>query len=586
MLTLLSRRFHHLSEAPRNFPWPCLILLVLTVLILVSTHVGGGMDKLMMALWAIVPWLIAVRLWQAPDAPNRTREHAYSIGLLIFSLSVAWLAGNFLRAGALLFLSGLFAMLVAPYFGRGRAARAPYCQFQLGLVTSTLFAFLSALILCLGLSAILASLEYLFGVPIPTKLYTDIWTIGMVLLGPIWFMGNLGSAPTAADAPYPRWAHFILTYLLAPMVFVYMAILYAYAVKIALAGDLPKNQLGLMASLFGLVGVATHYLSQPLLADGRSLRLLSRIFYPALVLPLGLLWLAIGTRVADYGITEDRYALMLIALWLSVVTALHLLRRANMALWTPAIAAIMMLLASFGPWGVEGASIRSQRAELESLLRDHGILQDGRVTPARDPEAIPMQDRARIADIVRYFTRSNRQAGLNGLATPAVNNQYHTDPMKVMAQWNIPYANGARGSDNGQLYFTRLNAQDGTPMLLSIAGYDLASELLHFNFFSKTAPEPILLTAEGHTVQVSTDRQQITVQQGGESVTFDLLPLVRHLADTVGVRPMTPEASARMSLRETRGKLRVQLDVQSLNVRYEGNDPKMQSISFRLLLAF
>jgi hypothetical protein len=47
----------------------------------------------------------------------------------------------------------------------------------------------------------------------------------------------------------------------------------------------------------------------------------------------------------------------------------------------PGVLAVLVLAASFGPWGAIGSSVLSQKAELAGILRSKGLLADGRIVP-------------------------------------------------------------------------------------------------------------------------------------------------------------------------------------------------------------
>jgi len=70
----------------------------------------------------------------------------------------------------------------------------------------------------------------------------------------------------------------------------------------------------------------------------------------------------------------------LIGVWALILACLRIWRPQNFDLrLAPSLLAILLLVACFGPWGAMGASISSQTAELAGILRDKGLLVDGKI---------------------------------------------------------------------------------------------------------------------------------------------------------------------------------------------------------------
>ena len=169
--------------------------------------------------------------------------------------------------------------------------------------------------------------------------------------------------------------------MLVPLLLVYTAILYAYALKIGLAGTLPKGTLGSMVVGYLLTGAATLLLAYPIRESGGLLvRLFWRYWVWLALMPVLLLFLAAYTCIAAYGLTEPRYIVVLIGNWALLLAILRIWRpdRFDLRL-IPGTLAALLLAASFGPWGAIGASVISQKAELAAILRAKGLLADGKI---------------------------------------------------------------------------------------------------------------------------------------------------------------------------------------------------------------
>lgn len=114
---------------------------------------------------------------------------------------------------------------------------------------------------------------------------------------------------------------------------------------------------------------------------------------PAIVM----LWLAIGKRVAQYGVTERRYFMIVLSLWWAGIAIYYTLGRSRNIKVIPATLCLLGLVTFLGPWGAYRVSLASQRGRLDRLVTRYGL--HTTVTP-RD---IPFADRKEIAATLRYL---------------------------------------------------------------------------------------------------------------------------------------------------------------------------------------
>jgi hypothetical protein len=90
--------------------------------------------------------------------------------------------------------------------------------------------------------------------------------------------------------------------------------------------------------------------------------------------------LAVWQRIGEYGVTPERYCLVLFALWLAAMVAYLGSTRGRMDLRViPASLAIGLVLSSLGPWGAAATSVRSQLAQLQRVLDEAKLLSDGQL---------------------------------------------------------------------------------------------------------------------------------------------------------------------------------------------------------------
>lgn len=399
------------SAALSRFPLAVLLAAFLTIYKLWADIPNEADEKVLGTLAASFLWVVAVDLFvESQGRSQRARGIAWVAGIAVIALlfRFRWEAWLFppLLFGALLFAVGLAAQL-----GRGER-NAAFWLFNHRLWLAAALGLIGAVMFGGGLSIILETLNFLFGLELPEKWHERIWTVALGFLAPVSWLAlapqNFTDRITGDETEFTtRAVATIVKFVLVPLLLVYTAILYAYALKIGLAGTLPKGTLGSLVVGYLLAGAATLLLAYPIRDSGGALvRLFWENWVWLSILPVLLLFLAVYTRIAAYGLTEPRYAVVLIGIWALILAVWRMVRRDESfdLRVIPGLLALLLLAASFGPWGIVGASVRSQTAELAGILREKGMLADGKfVRPDKGSDSPLGTSAARVRQIEYYL---------------------------------------------------------------------------------------------------------------------------------------------------------------------------------------
>ena len=318
------------------------------------------------------------------------------------------------------------ALTLVPLAGGGddEARRWRFWRFDALLLARIITVGLYGAALYAALAGAVAAVVSLFELDAPDHLYQDLAGAVFFALVP-WVVA--GGVPALAAEVRDR-SSVPLTavrrvgrYLYAVVLVVYLAILFAYTVKVLATGDLPKNLLSPIVLFAGLAGLLGGIFLEPLLEDpesrgvGRLVRAFPALLLPLLPLPI---W-AVGVRQDQYGWTEFRYlrlVVLLALLVLAIAGTVRLVRRRRPLLaLVPALLAAALLAGSVGPWSAQAVSRRDQSARLRSALADAGLMRGGRlVRPLLPPKAGPTErvtlapDRyERVTGSLRYLFRTH-----------------------------------------------------------------------------------------------------------------------------------------------------------------------------------
>lgn len=391
--------------AVRRFPLPMICAAVFCAVTLSELPDPPKLTYLESAFYGCF-FFIALKLFA--ESRRWSELRFYTVGIPIFAALVLYVHASaeavliFFFLGPALFL----AMFIAPFINKHSETQEIWV-FNYRLWTHIFITILAAIFLYLGLAAIVSSLDFLFGVKFYADVYEDAWFVVATLFSPIVAMAGIPRQFDEQAASFPKFLRIILCYIVIPLLLVYAVILYGYTAKIIITWELPKGGVAYLVSGFGCFGVIVYLASYPLHQTSRIIALYKQHFFKLLVMPLLLLSAGIYTRIHDYGITEERYAIVLCLMWLLVVSGVAFTRKSKLVpkiIFASLVA--FLIAASFGPWGAVYLSAKSQIARLESVLKKNGALADGVLVKA--PQSISWEDRVTISSIAEYLVESRK----------------------------------------------------------------------------------------------------------------------------------------------------------------------------------
>lgn len=469
-----------------------------------------------------------------------------------------------------LIISGVAASVtVAPFIGR-KTKDADFYAFNYHLWLSFAYAVIFGIVLCAGISVAIVTVQELFSVNINERAYGVIWTLGCIFLAPYYALSGVPNNFAAkGDETMPKGIRFILSYVLVPLGLVYFLILYAYVIKIITQWQLPAGGLSYMICGFGAAGTIIQLAIYPMRSNGGLVSLFHKYFCIVFLPLIAVLFVAIGVRINDYGITESRYAIVLAGVWFTITTIIYLFRHDDYSMkFGPAILAVLFLLSSFGPWGAVSLSERSQVNRLEVLLIKNNMLKDGKfIKPAPDAK-IP--DKDSITSILYYLTRTEKLGAIAKWFPKdhAINKPYERyDTYRIIDNLGISSNYAVSGNDK---YFSYDAERYGKP--LSVTGYDIY--IPNLNFYSKS------YSFEGKNVTASIDDNKISLSfSGSEAIQLDLEPLLKKLEQSAN-----PKADGMMDMEVENSKIKAKLLFTYLSGAKSDEGAKVSSANFDILI--
>jgi hypothetical protein len=370
-----------------------------------------------------VPLFLSVALWAERRALSRRAGFLYAaVALLLpagfFLISEQWsqtlLATRFLHLEI-----GLHLMVaVVPFLGRPGGIgfwqynRILFIRFLIGaLFTAVLFA---------GLALALVALEKLFGIDIDSDLYLYLFWLLAFLFSPWYFVAGVPTDMAALDRreDYPIGLKVFAQFILIPLVTVYLLILTSYLGRVLITRTWPSGWIGWLVSGVAVTGTLALLLVHPLRdrEDSRWVDAYGRWFFVALLPSVGMLLMAIGQRVGQYGFTERRYFLLVLAVVLAGIAIWYAVTASRNIRIIPATLMAAAFVTLVGPFSAYSVSRRSQLGRIENVLARNGLLVEGRAV--RATSELSLEDRVEISGALSYMLAMHGAQSVTALLSP------------------------------------------------------------------------------------------------------------------------------------------------------------------------
>ncbi|MBW7869637.1 MAG: DUF4153 domain-containing protein [Flavobacteriia bacterium] len=244
-------------------------------------------------------------------------------------------------------------------------------------------------VLCGGVELAITAVDNLFNMDFDGNIYPDTFMFFLIFGSTLIFLLFTGDGLKKLEekSDYPNVLKFFTQFVLIPLLIIYVVILYLYSIKILINWELPRGWVSYLVLVYSMVGILALLLVHPLRGeDAKSwVRIFGKMFYYTLIPLLVLLFVAIFTRLLEYGFTEARYYVVLLALWLTLVVGYFALKK------NPGIKFIPISLFVFGIFSLLmpfanafSVAKNSQKNNLMKVLTENKLLKDGKIDFSRE----------------------------------------------------------------------------------------------------------------------------------------------------------------------------------------------------------
>ena len=227
-----------------------------------------------------------------------------------------------------------------------------------------------SIVLFLGLSAIVGTIDVLL-INLPNTIYFDNFVFSASIFGVAFFVSRLKEKDESLkDYNLPKIVEVLICYILIPLILIYTAILYLYFVKIIFTLKMPKGIVSHLVLWYTTFSLFIIIMSTPITYKNKFAKFYKK-YFPLISIPLILLALfSINERIFQYGVTENRYLVVILILWL--LFNMIFIIKADVK-WVLISFIFAVLVAIFSPFNLVNVSINSQNKRLERILKKNRL---------------------------------------------------------------------------------------------------------------------------------------------------------------------------------------------------------------------
>lgn len=400
-----------------------------------------------------------------------------------------------------------------------------FWQYNKNLFINVVLTGIFTAVLVGGIMLAITAVDNLFDLDLDNKIYPRTFVMLAIFGSSFIFLlfNEDGLKALEKDGNYPDILKFFVQFVLIPLLIIYVIILYLYGAKILFKWDLPRGWVSYLILAYSLVGILALLLVFPLkeIAAKSWVKGFSKIFYFALLPLLVLLFVAIFTRILEYGFTENRYYVLLLAIWLTVVVLyFSFWKKANIKFIPVSLFAFGLFSLIFPYFNTFSVAKNSQKIELQEILVKNNLLENGKINLNKrinnsDANEISekfdfLKERNELNYLKKYFNESETKK-IAFFYQKRIN-------FKIKEEFkNVKYSKDIK---NGEKY-TQLNIRANS-FNYSIKGYDQIIKI--YNYDNEN------FSYEGNTFSLKGFNGGLTLYFNGNAI--DLSPEVQKIINT------------------------------------------------------
>lgn len=285
--------------------------------------------------------------------------------------------------------------LLVPIIGK-KDEEEKYFQ---SVVVDKIVTILYSMVLFLGLTAVFLTVDGLSLIKLKEQIYIEIWLFVVFVFAMIFFASKLKKVDeNLEEYEIHKIFRFLIYFIVIPLITIYTGILYIYFGKMLITKSWPQGLVSHLILWYTIFSLFIMIMVTPM----REKDLVAKIFknyFPFISVPLLILSIvSISKRISQYGVTELRYFIVLLGIWL-IFCMVSSIFKARLSVILISLIAVVYI-SVFSPINNRRITIMSQNKRLERILIKYGLLKDGKLVKN---SGLNENQKYEITDVLNYI---------------------------------------------------------------------------------------------------------------------------------------------------------------------------------------
>ena len=268
-------------------------------------------------------------------------------------------------------------------------------------------------VLWIGVEIILTTVNYLFfnsGDSLFFRLTTYSFWFIIEVFGVSLFLSLLKKPDdNLENYEFPFIFNVLIKFVIIPLIIIYTGVLYIYMAKVVISMHLPKGLISHLVLWYTAFSVAVMILITPFTQKDKFFENFKK-YFPYFSIPLIFASLfAVFQRTYQYGITENRYYVLISIFWLLFCMVLYIRKMNITGIFISLIACLVISV--YTPLSAKNVSNFSQSQRLKRMLVKYGALKDGKIS--KITQKLTNNEGSQIHTTIQYISDNSTIAKLN-----------------------------------------------------------------------------------------------------------------------------------------------------------------------------
>ncbi len=411
----LKNIYNSIKKSIRRFPVTIAVSTTLVIMLIILSEKGSSLtseaknifERINMIIALGIPMSLCIKLLyeQSDNLKGIQKVMGYVFGTIVLILYYKFLLKDLNNNSTIRYTAVSIFLYLAFGYIPWIKRKEDYEYYIIKVFSSFFLTVIYSFVLLMGVFAILFTIDQLFSANIPGKSYYYTFLIVAGIFAPSMFLAKIPEIDADfSEYKYPKSLKVLLLYIVIPLISIYTIILYIYFGKILITKDWPQGLVSHLVLWYSTVSVAVIFFISPILDEDKWANRF-KFWFPKLIIPvLIMMFVSMGIRINEYGITENRYFALVLGLWVLGIMLYFIFSKKQKNIIIPIVLSILAINSAFGPLSSFSVSKRSQNNRLKSILIKNSMLVDNKVEAKSD---ISNEDKEEISMILDYFDKNH-----------------------------------------------------------------------------------------------------------------------------------------------------------------------------------